>query len=162
MGTAIHGPTNCLVGPAPSHMGYSPEFGAWRDPVGSVLPSALDCPGLQGLNRVRTMKKRYYMTVLLAWVLWGSQTDLKTWKKTNTDAPMHAIEGYELKAECEEAISIKLKIWINEYRGPGYGGATDPIGNGIIVYDKPNDAENGKIVNFECWPSDFDPRGKRP
>lgn len=107
------------------------------------------------------MKHNWSLVIACAWILWGSNTDLKVWNKTQKDTPLNFIRSYDSKAECEEDISARLDIWIQEYRTPGRGGATIPIGNRVIVYDKPNDALNGKVVRFDCWPSDFDPREKQ-
>jgi hypothetical protein len=104
------------------------------------------------------MKHNWLFVIACAWILWGSNTDLQIWDKTQKEAPLKSIRSYNSQAECEDDKSASLYIWVREYRAPGRGGATEPVGNRLIVYDKPNDATSGKVVKFECWPSDFDPR----
>ena len=107
------------------------------------------------------MKGNWALLIACAWILWSSTTDLKIWSETKQETGLQAVRGHTGQAECEKDKIASLYVWIKEYRAPGRGGATEPTGNRVIVYDKPNDAINGKVVRFDCWPSDFDPRGKQ-
>jgi hypothetical protein len=103
---------------------------------------------------------RYKWLVVSGWILWSSNTDLQIWRKTHVETPLKAVAAYNSHEECERKKSASVNIWVKDYRVAGMGGATGPIGNRVVVYDKPNDAFNGKVVRFECWPSGFDPRQK--
>jgi len=99
---------------------------------------------------------------LLAWLLWVKQSPIGTdvdklllQMKFNSQPA----SAYETKADCEAGINFRLQKWAEQHQASEAGiGVSHPS---VIVYQKKkNDSDplSFCIINFYCYPAEFDPR----
>jgi hypothetical protein len=104
------------------------------------------------------MKRNCLTIVLLAWLLWVKQSPVGT----DVDKLLPQMKfnsqpsgAYETQSECEAGITSRLQNWARENRPSAVSYPS------VIVYQnnkKNNDPLAFYIINFYCYPSDFDPR----
>ena len=99
---------------------------------------------------------------LLAWLLWVKQSPIGT----DVDKLLSQMKfnsqpsgAHETQAECEAGIDFRLKKWAEENQTSEAGiGVSYPS---VIVYQKKkknDDPLSFYIINFYCYPAEFDPR----
>ena len=108
------------------------------------------------------MKRNCLRMALLAWLLWVKQSPIGTGgdnlfsQMTFTSQPAGA---YETQAECESGIDFRLHNWAEQHRASEAGiGVSYPS---VIVWQKrkkDSDPLSFYIINFYCYPAEFDPR----
>lgn len=99
--------------------------------------------------------------LLAAWVLWEAEVD----PKTTINKHMYALGGFESKDECVKAAEESAKnldLVARVMSDSGLAGSVKFSFHfvlGSTFFGTHKDGTN-VITRFECWPSDFDPRGK--
>jgi hypothetical protein len=108
------------------------------------------------------MKHQWFYVLACAWILWEADVD----PKSTLVRKMNALGGLETKEECVEKARLYAKQLDSAYGldlGAKFGGKPN-VQSHQIVGDTTVQAnyKNGvhEVTRWECWPSDFDPRGK--
>ena len=102
------------------------------------------------------MKHKWLLVIACAWIMWEADVD----PKTMLDKRMNALGGFDSRVECGEGSERQVKM-LNSVVSSGLAGgkyrSSQAVGSTWIGTLKDGTVE---ITRFECWPSDFDPRGK--
>jgi len=99
---------------------------------------------------------------LLAWLLWVKQSPIGT----DVDKLLSQMKfnsqpsgAYETQADCEAGINFRLQKWAEQNRTSEAGIAV--FYPSVIVYQKKkedSDPLSFYMINFYCYPAEFDPR----